>query len=70
MEVPSEITVTTAHFSQRVAWQEDAFGNNRHINRHVTDGEPSQEGGRVEAGEARDLISGAMALPLQGWKTG
>ena len=69
MEVPSEITVTTSHFSQRVASQEDGFGNNRHINRHVTDRETSQKGGRVEAGEARYLISGAMALsPTPGVK--
>ena len=64
VEVPSEITVTTSHFSQRTVLQEDGFGNNRHINRHVTDRETSQVGERVEAGEARDLISGAMALPL------
>jgi hypothetical protein len=50
---PSEITVTTSHFSQRVASQEDGFRNNRHINRHVSDRETSQAGGRVEAGEAR-----------------
>ena len=37
------------------ALQEDGFGNNRHINRHVTDREMSQDGGRVEAGEARDF---------------
>jgi hypothetical protein len=45
VEVPSEITVTTSHFSQVVASQEDGFGNNRHINRHVTDRETSQAGG-------------------------
>jgi hypothetical protein len=56
--VPSEITVTTSHFSEVAASQEDGFGNNRHINRHVTDRETSQEGGRVEPGEARYLISG------------
>jgi hypothetical protein len=57
-----EITVTTSHFSEVAAWQEDVIGNNRHINRHVTDRETSQEGGRVEPGEARYLISGAMEL--------
>ena len=42
VEVPSEITGTPSHFSQVVASQEDAFLNNRHINRNVTDRETSQ----------------------------
>jgi hypothetical protein len=65
--VPSGMLETNRHnvtfFRKWLHRKKMGFGNNRHINRHVSDREPSQEGGRVQAGESRDLISGARAHP-------